>query len=635
MAVNNIYALDIGSWSLKVARGWREKDGEIVVDMYEEIRYRHNEKTGEGEPPAGIQGALEDFSKKHALEVSDDLCVSISGSHVFSRFIKLPPVPDSVDKIIQYEARQQIPFNMDEVVWDYQPVKDEHEPWEEVDVGLFAVRNEKIEELMDLLAPWRRNLRMIQQAPLAIYNFLSFEGYDSEPVVAVDVGEECTDMVIIDPPGYWLRSLRVGGGAITERIASHFGVPHREAERIKARVGAGKRAPQLLRVVGKPVGDILGEIQRSLGYYKSQAPEKTFNKIIGIGNTFRLRGLDKVISEGLQTEVTVLNQVKNITLTEDAKASIGKGICGCATLFGLITQRAGETPIKVNLVPDAIISENEMQTKKPYLAGAAAGVLALVGLLTLGQFIYGRQVAAQLDLGEGVADQVQDINRRYSNQRSEADSLEQELSHITERGAPVDIFQRVLSEITRAVPEDAIPEQDSLLPPGLYIENIQFRWVQKNDYERHIADVENLEGLVDLEEADGGSVACEDAVLVVEINYECSAVFYDSFSAEIESPRELDDGSVVIETETVTHYEYDEEKTREFYDELIEEFFRERTYTDTDTNVFRDVYRVGELEREEEELDENGNASNHDSKPAGKIRFVLLGGIEKPQDNPD
>jgi Tfp pilus assembly PilM family ATPase len=40
---------------------------------------------------------------------------------VFSKFVKLPPVEASkVTQIIQYEAQQNVPFPLAEVVWDYQ-----------------------------------------------------------------------------------------------------------------------------------------------------------------------------------------------------------------------------------------------------------------------------------------------------------------------------------------------------------------------------------------------------------------------------------------------------------------------------------------------------------------------------------
>jgi type IV pilus assembly protein PilM len=58
--------------------------------------------------------------------------MQIHGSHVnyavpaqsvFARFVKLPVLEATkIDKIIAFEAQQNVPFPIDEVVWDYQLV---------------------------------------------------------------------------------------------------------------------------------------------------------------------------------------------------------------------------------------------------------------------------------------------------------------------------------------------------------------------------------------------------------------------------------------------------------------------------------------------------------------------------------
>lgn len=173
-----IWGLDFGDWALKVARGtFDRKSDTLTVDLFDEIVY--------GELPCGYDASLLDkhregvvaFRNKHQIGAGDALCVCVSGSEVFSRFINLPPVPESVGEIIRYEARQQIPFDIDDVVWDYQPVKEEHEVGEEIEVGLFALKKERVAELMDLLQPWRSNLRVLQDAPLAVYNLLEYKAW--------------------------------------------------------------------------------------------------------------------------------------------------------------------------------------------------------------------------------------------------------------------------------------------------------------------------------------------------------------------------------------------------------------------------------------------------------------------------
>ena len=66
--------------------------------------------------------------------------LSISGHSVFTRFQPLPEVqPDKIYQVIQYEAQQNVPFPMNEVVWDYQLISG-HDG--SVDIMLAAIKSE-------------------------------------------------------------------------------------------------------------------------------------------------------------------------------------------------------------------------------------------------------------------------------------------------------------------------------------------------------------------------------------------------------------------------------------------------------------------------------------------------------------
>ncbi len=569
MPKKSIWALDIGAWSLKIARGRREKSGDILINMYDEFDYEALGVEGDGELLSGASEAMEEFANRYTVGPSDDLCVSVGGSGVFSRFINLPPVPESIDDIIQYEARQQIPFDMDQVVWDYQPVKESHEPWEEVKVGLFALKSETVDELMSILHPWRRNLRLVQQSQLAVYNCMSVEGYDSESAVIVDLGAKTTGVVVIDPPEFWLRSLLVGSDSLTKKIESHFGVSKREAERIKERAGESGRSAQLLRVVGKPVGNILSEIQRSLGYYKTLSPEVKLDKIVGVGNGFRLKGVDKVIAEGLQSEVKVFDELDNIVLSEEVEEAIGDGLCGCCALFGLIAQRLGEGRVKVNMVPEDIAFENEMRAKKPFLAGAVAGLMLIVCMLIIGEMLYGSRLAEHENVGAGIPEELQNVEREYDRVRSDVQEIKSELELLSVRSARRDKHHNVLSEFTNALPQGRILDAQNLLPAAVYIRDLRLRWVKNDVYERVIDDDEvvEMESERDLRRrsrqeperrddtdqeippAGFSAVAGEDAVLALKARCESTVVrmrYLQEVVSSLERARYADTGERVF-----------------------------------------------------------------------------------------
>ena len=107
--------------------------------------------------PLGLEGSQESTREKiilHALQeviaekaiTAKNVNVCAPGFHVFSKFVKLPPVDSGkVEQIIQYEAQQNVPFPLSEVVWDYQILGSA--PSGELEVLLVAIKADIVEGL--------------------------------------------------------------------------------------------------------------------------------------------------------------------------------------------------------------------------------------------------------------------------------------------------------------------------------------------------------------------------------------------------------------------------------------------------------------------------------------------------------
>src|SRR3989441_10673915 len=81
----------------------------------------------------------------HRSRGSGDVNVCAPGFNTFSKFVKLPPVDTAkVPQIIQYEAQQNVPFPLEEVVWDYQILG---ATGNELEVLLVAIKVDVVEGL--------------------------------------------------------------------------------------------------------------------------------------------------------------------------------------------------------------------------------------------------------------------------------------------------------------------------------------------------------------------------------------------------------------------------------------------------------------------------------------------------------
>lgn len=131
------------------------------------------------------------------------IAVSIPGHSSFARFAKLPPVePKKVADIIKFEAQQQIPFPLDQVEWDYQTFKVEDSP--ELEVGIFAVTKERINERLQMLDDVGVTPNYVNLSPIAVYNALAYNlefGANTPGTIIVDIGTTSTDLVIATPAG--------------------------------------------------------------------------------------------------------------------------------------------------------------------------------------------------------------------------------------------------------------------------------------------------------------------------------------------------------------------------------------------------------------------------------------------------
>jgi len=472
------WALDIGGWSLKVVKGVGGRGaGKITIEDFDVIPYGELRCGLQAEPIERFREALRTFRDRYTVQKSDGMGICVSGSEVFSRFINLPPVLESLDQIIRYEARQQIPFDMDNVVWDYQPVKEEHELGEEIEVGIFALKRERAEELMELFEPWQRNLCVLQDAPLAVYNFLRFEGHGDKPLIVLAAGARTTDIVIMNQPRFWIRSMLAGGNDITAALQKSLEIDYAEAERVKQKTGQRAGDPRMLRTV-KPVGEnLVRAIQRSLGYYKDTyrdvAPGVKLDRILALGGAFKFAPLGEMLAQGLQYEMDEIRQLNNFELAGGVDRIKFMGtLAELCPALGVLVQGFQRGAIRINLVPEEVLAAAELNTKKPWFAAAAAGVLLSAVVLFLGAKLRADDLKKDEGLGAAQVERLESARRQYEAKKAEVEEVKTKLAALTTARVDRNLYLKILPQVVNA------------LPPDIYLRRIEFRWVEPAEIEQ-------------------------------------------------------------------------------------------------------------------------------------------------------
>ncbi len=390
-SVHGMWAIDIGSCSFKAIRISPSEEGLEVIgfDYLEHDKILSVAGVSAKDRHDSIAATLRQFLTQNDVG-KEPVAISIAGQNSFARFTKLPPVEKKkIPEVVQFEAVQQIPFDINEVEWDWQLMETSDSP--DAKVGLFAIKNELIGEILDHFT--RDNVRVttVQIAPMALYNYILYEDRTisaggNKATVILDMGAENTTVVICTDNDVWQRNIRIGGNSFTQAIADAFKVPFEKAEKLKRTAPMSKYMRQIYTAMKPVYTELSGELSRSLGFYTSSGPGRgsTFSKIIAVGGGMKLQGLTKYLGQSLG--IAVIKPESFDRLKPAASVSAAKfheNLCDFGVAYGLGVQLCGQARIQANLLPSNIARQMAW-TRKARLFTAAAGILLLITLLTLG-----------------------------------------------------------------------------------------------------------------------------------------------------------------------------------------------------------------------------------------------------------
>src|SRR5207245_6454668 len=136
-----------------------------------------------------------------------DVNYAVPAQSVFARFVKLPALDATkIDKIIAFEAQQNVPFPIDEVVWDYQLVGGGL--GEQIQVVIVAIKRDLLDQINNAVEETGLRTRIVGMASMGLYNTFRY----SYPDIGVcslllDIGGSTTMILFIVPERFFFDSL--------------------------------------------------------------------------------------------------------------------------------------------------------------------------------------------------------------------------------------------------------------------------------------------------------------------------------------------------------------------------------------------------------------------------------------------
>ncbi len=387
----SVWGIDVGQAALKALRCRMDGD-QVVAEAFDYIEYPKILTQPEAEPEAMVFEALQTFIGRNNLKKTK-IALSVPGQNGLAKFFKPPPVElKKVGDIVKYEARQQIPFDLQDVVWDYQLMAGgqiENGFALESEVGLFAMKRDAVTRALKPLKTCDIEVDVLQLAPLSIYNAITYDRvllhgdedhYDSDhppkSVVILAMGTDATDLIVTNGYRVWQRSMPLGGNHFTRQLTKDLKLTFAKAEHLK-RNAMEADDPKLVFQAMRPVfNDLVTEIQRSIGFFKTLNKKAEIGSLLLLGNSVKLPGLTQYLNKNLSMDVAVVDKFDRLSGEEVLSApAFHDHITSFASVYGLCLQGLNTTAVYTNLIPQELFTERMVRAKKPWAVAAAATLL--------------------------------------------------------------------------------------------------------------------------------------------------------------------------------------------------------------------------------------------------------------------
>ena len=389
-AATRIISLNLGSQSIELAEFHARPHDGLTLSGYH-FREVLVDPTGEGMQRTQIVAALREMLDELQIK-SGNVNYAIAEQSVFARFVKLPAVgEEKIERIISFEAQQNVPFPIDEVVWDYQLVGGGAQ--EQIQVVLVAIKADLLDEINGAVEETGLRTSIVDVATMALYNAFRYNySVLTGCSLLVDIGARTTNLLFIEPGKIFSRSIPIGGGSITSAIAKEFNEPFTAAEFRKKRdgfVSLGGACPEPTDVDVARVSKIIrgtmtrlhAELMRSISHYRVQQCGNSPERVFLSGGTASTPYLREFFHEKLQLPIEVFNPLRNVAVADSAPVDeIARSAHLLGEPVGLALRTARDCPMELNLRPANVVRRQELEKRRLFfIMAAACFILALLG----------------------------------------------------------------------------------------------------------------------------------------------------------------------------------------------------------------------------------------------------------------
>ena len=351
-------------------------DGNLQIDRLVTVDLVYDVSNEEAFLPC-VSDALKTLSKEHGF--SGHATLIIPGNFVLTRTIHIPHIEESKRKqIIAFEAQQNIPYSLDEVVWDSQVVSDDGV---ETEVLFIAAKSEIVNQLCGYMLSAGFQVSKISAATVLDYNTVQFAYPElSEDVLLINIGARSTNLLFCSSDSFYIRNIQLGGNSLTQNIADSLGRSFSRSEQIKHKffnevehLDDDNARVKALNSCGESFMQRMSqEITLSIVNYKRQNKGRAPKQILLNGRGSLLKGLSEKLTEAQKIKVDLFDPLKNVSLEGAIDVETNVLLLQTSEIIGEACNEMVPHPCGINLLPEMVKDGLEFSRKKPLILVAAA-----------------------------------------------------------------------------------------------------------------------------------------------------------------------------------------------------------------------------------------------------------------------
>lgn len=272
-----------------------------------------------------VAEALQLAWRKSGTSVKN-VALAMPSAAVITRKIALPGNLSEEDMIFQVEseARQYIPFSLDEVSLDFDVIGPLPGSPGDVEVMVAAARKDRVEDRVAVAEAAGLKPLVMDVESYAAYsvvnriNGLMPNAKPGQVVALFRIGSQNLHLsVLVDGMSVYVREQPFGGNQLTQDIARTFGMSFEEAE-IKKKTGALPEDYQ--KSVLRPfMENVSQEVARAIQFFFTSSPYTRVDTIFLAGGCANISGLADLIANRTRVQTAMLSPFRDIGVPEGVR----------------------------------------------------------------------------------------------------------------------------------------------------------------------------------------------------------------------------------------------------------------------------------------------------------------------------